>query len=151
MIIGFTGTRNGMTLSQRNAVCDILSELGGVFVGLHGSCVGADEHFDELCRQFGCKTTARPCTAPPDLIAKTGARAIAEPTRPMKRNRAIVADADVMIACPPNRSPIKSGSGTWATVGLARRARRPLFIVYPEGDIEEERTGGVRERDQRDD
>ena len=45
----------------------------------------------------------------------------------------IVADADVMLACPPNYEEIKRGSGTWATIKFARKSGKPLAIVYPDG------------------
>lgn len=62
--------------------------------------------------------------------------AIADPKPPMQRNRDIVALADKVIACPPNYERIKSGSGTWATIGFAERAGKPLAIVYPDGGCE---------------
>lgn len=145
MIVGFTGTRNGMTEAQRAAVRAELSKwrtaAGDLMAiagdpdglsGLHGDCVGADADFDALCREHQIPTSCRPCTFE-SMRAMTGAREIAEPVRPMERNRAIVADADIMIACPPNDTPIKKGSGTWATIRFAERADVPTIIVFPDG------------------
>lgn len=136
-VIGFTGTRNGMTRDQRIAVRLVLAEFdpSRIAFGLHGDCVGADADFDALCRDFGIETRCRPCTFD-GMRARTGAPEIAAPERPMARNRAIVADADMMIACPPNDEPIKSGSGTWATIGFAEKAKKPIVIVYPGGHVE---------------
>jgi hypothetical protein len=139
VIIGFTGTRNGMTPEQRREVAseisDVTSELHYLPVVLHGDCVGADADFDAIAAGLGCERWSRPCTAPPELRANTGAKQIAEPERPMARNRAIVAQADMMIACPPNFERIKTGSGTWATIGFTEKADKPLVIVFPDGRI----------------
>jgi hypothetical protein len=56
----------------------------------------------------------------------------------MKRNRAIVADSSVLIATPPNYERIKSGSGTWATIGFGERAKIDVRVVYPDGTLREE-------------
>jgi len=140
--VGFTGTRSGMTPEQRRAVGALLAVLKPERV-VHGDCIGADDDFDWLCSLRGIARGIRPCTAPDSLRAhceRNGATALALPERPMMRNRHIVDDADVMIACPPTRQRIKSGSGTWATIGFAERALRKLFVVYPDGEIDE-RTG----------
>lgn len=145
-VVGFTGTRNGMTDAQRTKMEASLSMLyhehsrvlpDVPIVGLHGDCVGADADFDALCREAGWETWCRPCTHPDmRMRARTGAREIASPMAPMVRNRAIVAQAHVMFACPPTKERIKSGSGTWATIGFAKRAGVPLTIVFPDGDME---------------
>lgn len=142
MIVGFTGTRNGMTHEQIVGVLRFLHELTlspmvkDPIVALHGDCVGADADFDALCRGLGIKTTCRPCEFR-SMRANTAAEQIAEPVAPMARNRAIVADADVMVACPPNKERIAKGSGTWATIGFSQKAKKPLLIVYPDGDTEQ--------------
>lgn len=136
LTIGFTGTRNGMTKYQKEKVEEILSDLGGT-VGVHGDCIGADEDFHNLCVALGMEMNIRPCTYE-NMRAWTDGDEVDVPKRPMQRNRDIVADADVMIACPPNFDRIKSGSGTWATIGFSRKAEKHLFIVYPDGSVDEE-------------
>lgn len=143
--IGFTGTRNGMTPEQRSYVGAYLT---GAMArhrlnvrAVHGDCVGADNDFDELCIRLSVPRGIRPCTAPAHLRARchtkpNPAKVLTEPKRPMARNRDIVADADVLLACPPNTKPIKSGSGTWATIGFGKRAGIEVRIVYPSGEAE---------------
>ena|SRR5689334_11728721 len=150
-VIGFTGTRNGMTPAQRAHVEFLVQGFvcrwgGANLAGLHGDCVGADADFDAVCAKAsmdGMARESRPCTFD-GMRARTGVREIAPPVPPMQRNRAIVADADVMIACPPNKEPIKKGSGTWATIGFARKANKPLIIVFPDGDVLKERMEDLR-------
>jgi hypothetical protein len=138
MIIGFTGTRGGMTKEQREIV-DGLLVLFATFMeppieAIHGDCLGADDDFDQMCKANGIPTSCLPCTFENMRAYCTEARA--EPRPPMQRNRDIVAMADRMIACPPNFERIKKGSGTWATIGFAKKAGKPLMIVYPDGTME---------------
>jgi|AACY02.6.fsa_nt_gi hypothetical protein len=55
-IVGFTGTRNGMTQKQRDAVSDLLYPFPTSAIGLHEDCVGADEVFNDICLLNGLKT-----------------------------------------------------------------------------------------------
>lgn len=153
LVVGFTGTRNGMTDAQRDRVYRELKQnmtgaLGVPLLGLHGDCVGADADFDRICILLGIGRMCRPCVFE-SMRAHTGAVEIAPPVRPMERNRAIVADADWVIACPPNFDEIKSGSGTWATIKFARRAHRMLTIVFPDGTLRTESPEAIVLRDDR--
>lgn len=135
-VVGFTGTRNGMTERQRAAVVDLLFDLKPTAV-VHGDCIGADDDFDAICAAVDIERRIRPCTYHNmrAFCDRRGAKVVAKPKRPMARNRDIVADADVLIACPPNRERIKSGSGTWATIGFAKKAGIRVLVVFPEGDL----------------
>ncbi len=139
--IGFTGTRKGMTEKQRLQMEGLLREYQediGVELAVHGDCVGADEDFDRLCRGLGIERGIRPCMFE-NMRARCdefGARSLAGPKHPMARNREIVAQANVMFACPPNSEPIKKGSGTWSTIGFSKKARRHLYIVLPDGQVQ---------------
>lgn len=143
MIIGFTGTSSGMTEEQLVAVEDLVSKLIEPFdlswvSAVHGDCVGADEDFDKIVEPKGIRRLIYPCTYEGMRAFCKDAHFVAEPKRPMQRNRDIVARAHVMIATPPNYVKIKRGSGTWATIGFTRRAKKPLYIVFPNGKIQEE-------------
>ena len=146
MIIGFTGRRGGMSEEQYEAVHQLIGNLIegydlGWVKGTHGDCVGADAEFNEICLKHSVGTLVRPCTYE-NLRAFCEAKEIAKPKAPMARNRDIVSDADVMIACPPNCVKISRGSGTWATIGFTRKAKKPLYIVFPNGKIQRENVDG---------
>lgn len=143
MILGFTGSRVGGTdyadhERQQAVLAEIKRLLAQLTMGVHGDCIGWDYAFDQMCRAVGLVTGIRPCTIS-SMRARCdlqGARVLAEPKPRMARNRDIVADADVMIACPPNYTRIKSGSGTWATIGFAKKKGIPLLTVFPDGTSE---------------
>jgi hypothetical protein len=54
----------------------------------------------------------------------------ASPAGYMKRNDALVAHADIMLAFPRTPHEAKRGSGTWATIRRARKAQVPVRL-YP--------------------
>jgi len=102
-------------------------------VALHGDCVGADAHFDVICKHNRIPVTVRPANMPA-MRANCNSEALAPPKPPLDRNRDIVADSDVMIACPESESEV-TRSGTWSTVRAMRKTGRLLYIVLPDGEV----------------
>ena len=129
--VGFTGTRRGMTLQQRSTVLRLLVQIKPA-LGVHGDCLGADKDFDDICMALKIPCRIRPCTIE-NMRAWCHSDDITAPKPPMQRNRDIVADCSTLIACPPNTTPIKSHSGTWATVKFGLRAGVGVILVYPDG------------------
>ena len=138
-VIGFTGTRSGMTPEQKVTVTRLLANVPIGSTGVHGDCIGADADFDAICTELNIKTSCRPCTFD-NMRAHTGAEQIAPPKPPMQRNRDIVADVTqdgALLACPPNYERLAKGSGTWATIGFGVRARKQVIIIFPDGTTRE--------------
>lgn len=142
--IGFTGTRHGMTAAQRRAVASIIDEAG-VVTAHHGDCVGADADFHELVRRdsSGNRIVGH-------LPVNESDRAfcqfdeVREPLPYMRRNAEIVKAADVMIATPYEAEQQPRG-GTWRTVEMARKAKKPLALVLPDGMVRFERWESIAE------
>lgn len=137
--IGFTGTRYGMSPEQRTRVMiEVGKRADGTVRGHHGDCVGADAEFHDIIRAFG----NHELVVHPPLNDSDRAWRIGDESRPplpyMKRNARIVSEADVMIAAPFEMDEQERG-GTWRTVQLARKAGRPLVIVWRDGTTKEER------------
>ncbi len=135
--LGFTGTRYGMTEDQRLAVRRLVA-LHLTTSAHHGDCIGADAQFHALCREL---PTSFVVVHPPlneQYRAFCAGDEHRAPLPYMRRNARIVAESDVMIAAPFEAEEQERG-GTWRTVGLARKAGRPLFIVWPSGAVVEER------------
>jgi hypothetical protein len=147
MIVGFTGTRRGMSPQQYNAVCRLVDELHPIAAAHHGDCVGADRDFHLLVasRVFGCEIHAHPPDNP-SLRARMPADVIHDPRPYLERDADIVDSSDVLIACPFERRERYRGSGTWSTIRFSRRAGKPLVIVYPQGDERRERWIGGTDR-----
>lgn len=138
-ILGFTGTRRGMTAAQEKTVMRLLRTAKPRRV-VHGACIGADTQFHDIARgptgEFAITIAVRPCR----LQSQKSVRCVldadevlgGENAQPLERNRAIIGDADEMIACPAEFHEVIR-SGTWATIRHTRAARKPLTIVWPDG------------------
>lgn len=140
--IGFTGTRYGMSTEQRATVDELVSELFGDVTAHHGMCVGADEEFHEICRVRGCRVIGHPGPDWPDgqWCAYTICGEVLDPLPHMKRNAAIVAASQIMIAAPLEDTERNRG-GTWATYRMARKALdrgtlRTLYVAWRNGRLE---------------
>ena len=144
-IIGFTGSRRGMTASQKKAVKSLLVSAQApipdsgfsdapLIVALHGDCVGADEDFHNICKELEIDRQTRPCTLE-KYRAHTDAVEIAEPAPPLDRNKLIVESSTIMIATPHSFQELKR-SGTWSTIRYTKFVGKYLFIVYPDGTVE---------------
>jgi hypothetical protein len=141
MKIGFTGSRNGMTLAQGHTLRRLVS---GATEFHHGACIGADEDAVEGVTEW---TTAR-------IIAHPGASALggdndflsqraidmSGEVRTTKthfaRNRNIVDSSDVLIATPNYSTPIttETKGGTAYTVTYARKRGCRNIVILPSGE-----------------
>lgn len=125
-VIGFTGTREGMTDDQRMAVRELLITLDPDEVR-HGDCVGADEDFNNVAVELGLPVVIHPPDDPKHRAWCVGEIMTQRPY--LDRNRDIVDAAGVMIACPGG--PEVTRSGTWSTIRYAKRSDTQIYIVEP--------------------
>lgn len=148
--IGFTGTRRGMSAAQYESVdqeiCDIIcGDVKLQVVAHHGDCVGADAEFHTIARRYGCAVGVHPPTNTslaintPESVSVDGTRVLRyDPLPYVARNKAIVAASDIIIAAPYRMKEQLSG-GTWGTIRFARKAGKPLAIVWRDGTTTYER------------
>ena len=134
MIIGITGSRNGMTSKAQNFLKRYISdnEINELH---HGDCVGADS----ICHRIAVNQDIKIIVHPPKnkkMRAFCDGCVIMEEFDYLTRNRNIVNSVDTMIAFP--KSKIKENrSGTWYTINYAKKCNKPLIVVYPNGDVQE--------------
>lgn len=139
--IGFTGTREGMTTDQWYRVEWWLFRKfeGGVVNEWHdGDCIGADTQAHGVVERlmqsaFKIERHGHPCNLPGDVRAFNEYDVHYDVKPPLVRNRDIVDAVDLMIAAPKEYDEVFRGSGTWATIRYARRNKKPLIIVWPDG------------------
>jgi hypothetical protein len=138
MIAGFTGTREGTTNEQIQALGRwLLQHKPGVIH--HGACVGADEEAVRLIKatpQLGATVIAHP-PLEPALVSEKAIGLSDGKWRPktyLERNHDIVDAADVLLACP--KAPETQRSGTWATIRYAERLEKKVVLFWPSGSIE---------------
>lgn len=136
MRVGFTGTRDGMTVEQHKTLCGWLRANGPEITELHhGCCVGADDEAWDAFKTFANYAEAH--AHPSNLKGMTSESALYlcdvkhDPKPPLDRNRDIVDSCDLLIACP--KGDEERRSGTWATVRYARKVGRQILIIAPDG------------------
>jgi hypothetical protein len=135
MIIGFTGTRHGMTPAQLLAFEAVILSLAAKAFH-HGDCVGADAEAAACAFGHGIRVIVHP---PADVTHRAFTRGFDEihcPLTHFARNREIVKACERLIACPFELEHQPRG-GTWYTVDYARKQRKPVTIVWRDGRVEE--------------
>ena len=116
MKIGFTGTRKGMTESQKDRLEKFLIHLEGIEFH-HGECRGADQEAARIASDLGLHCIGH---KPEGRASKYF----------LKRNREIVDGTDILIATPKTYDE-ELRSGTWATIRYARKCRKTIVMVFP--------------------
>lgn len=140
--VGITASRGGLGAAQVDTLSRLLlmfRQLGAVEFH-HGDCVGGDARGATIAREFGYRIIGHP---PND--DRLRAHFPSDEVRPAlyyhDRNRNIVCDTDVMLACPADMD--RRTGGTWWTIRHARKVQsiyaleiqRPLIIITPSGGI----------------
>ncbi len=130
MIVGFTGTREGMTDGQCGYLEHVLRELKCTEFH-HGDCIGADSQAAYLVRSMGgIKIVCHP-PINPKLRANVPLREgdVMLSRRPYKiRNQAIVHACEHLCAG-VRRNVEEPTGGTWYTIRYAEACGRPITII----------------------
>lgn len=148
MLVGFTGTQDGMTQIQKEELKKALKQIldsTGIEQFHHGCCEGADEEAHEIVMELD-KENALFANNPiniyghPSILRKKdkpfiGYAKVYLPKDPLKRNKDIVNEIEMLIATPKEDHEVLR-SGTWSTIRCARKGKKPITIIYPNGKIE---------------
>lgn len=143
MRIAFTGTRDGLTDAQRDAVATWLRD--NVIEGSvlrHGACVGADAEFVLLIeslprhRRDSVTIIAHPSNLPrmTDTASILSSDLCEGAKPPLERNRDMVDASLVLLACPKGNVE-EQRSGTWASIRYARKVGRKVVVIWPYGTL----------------
>lgn len=133
MIIGFTGTRRGLTLKQWQSVYKLLAKQIGYTEFHHGDCVGADADVHKMIQTyFDIATVIHPPDNPKHRAFCEGTALVAQPKPYLERNKDIVNACELLIACPGEEEE-QLRSGTWSTIRYARTQNKDIYIFYPSG------------------
>jgi len=139
--VGFAGSRRGLTEAQRRALRDLLAELRPRELH-HGGEAGANE---ELLAIIGGlpsdgavgppRVFCRPADGGEGASPAASGDVVLRPRPRRERDLALVAACRLLVACPPD-APERRGSRVWVLVRRARRAGKPVHIVWPDGRVE---------------
>lgn len=132
MKLGYTGTREGMSRSQKDQLEEIFRTTN-VTEFHHGDCIGADEEAHDIANSFGIRIIIHP-----PLSMKFRANCHIKRTNRVPiivlseedyipRNHSIVDSTDSLVGAP--RSDIEElRSGTWSTIRYAKKSK-PVIIL----------------------
>ena len=133
--IGFTGTSSGMTPAQREAFRRQIQTFA--FDEFHhGDCVGADKEAHEEVRRW-CPSVRIVIHPPVDDAhrAHCDGDELREPKTHFARNRAIVAESNLVIGVSVAPKRLDRG-GTWYTLDHANRQPRvTVHVIWPDGTV----------------
>ena len=134
-VIGFTGSRDGLSVRQYNrlrvAFKRLLPQEPTEFH--HGDCQGADEDIHGLVREMFPRCTI--VIHPPDNPARRAfckGDVILEPKPYLQRDWDLVNASTYLLAAPKSMTEERR-SGTWATIRYARTKGMFVHIFYPDG------------------
>ena len=134
MYVGFTGTARGLKKAQSFTLAKILYKLSqkGMTEFHHGDCIGADETAHRMVETMpGVKIIVHP-PLKDDKRAFCKGDEYREPDEYLTRNQNIVDACHTLVATPGEEKEVQR-SGTWATVRRARKDKKPIWLVYPDG------------------
>lgn len=142
MKLGFTGTRERVATCQWTALRQWMER--SPFVEFHhGCCEGADETaVDVLASKTPVSPPPRIIGHPPTVTTLVSKFAVEwsdelrQPAPYLARNKNIVNETDMLLACP--KGPEEQRSGTWSTVRYARKLGRRIVIIWPDGSVGED-------------
>ena len=129
MIVGFTGTRRGMTYPQEQRLIEALKQYEPNEFH-HGGCCGADAEAHILARDMGAKVFVHPSTLAKFHGYHVGAHYVHPMAPPLRRNKSIVNACDVLFAA-PLLAVESTRSGTWATIRYARKRGIQVVMLWP--------------------
>lgn len=133
--LAFTGTRSELPEAQVAGLRRELERLQaeGFEVLMHGDCVGADAVAHGLALELGWSVHMFPPNKAGMRAMCEGATWVESPQPYLKRNRAMVERAQLLVACPWGEEIVRSG--VWATVRYARKRGVVVRVVRPDGDV----------------
>lgn len=132
MELGITGTQKGMTEAQFASLRMLIQYID--IDKIHGGdCIGFDSECILLVNELrpDIKTVGHPPSNPKKRMFLEYDELREEKDYPI-RNRAIVDETDMLLACPEQENEIIR-SGTWSTVRYARKTGKTVIIIKPDG------------------
>lgn len=139
MILGFSGTRNGMTTQQTFQMAYIVQDLKPRCVH-HGVCKGADKQFNDFCYKQGIYIYGHPGVDLNGTSPHMGSMIVDRLELPkgyLARNVDIVKESDVLLATPEELQGSHYSGGTWFTIREALKQKLHTIVIFADGSIEE--------------
>ena len=136
MIIGTSGSRNGMNKISKNILINELNKINSITAFHHGDCKGVDEEFHNIIRDHDKSINI--IVHPPinnSLRSYCNGNIIKKENTYLQRNKNIVNQVNLMIFLPSTNQEILR-SGTWSTIRYCKKINKKYIIIFPDGSIE---------------
>lgn len=136
MILGFSGSRDGMTEMQQIVLSNLMHRWQPIEFH-HGMCVGADEQAHRFAHTLQIPIVGHP---PEDRrlvmsYKKEEFKLIETPFPYLTRNRYIATACSVLVATPKDVHHARVG-GTWYTIKFAIAQKKvKVFVIAPNGSM----------------
>lgn len=141
MILGFTGTQQGMTSRQRETLIPIIESYRLSLTAFHhGCCKGADTQAHYLIEDRFIDLDIHRHW-PLDNSKVTACRVVRNraidhaPRAYLSRNMDIVQACERLIATPKEFTEVLR-SGTWSTCRYASHRNVPVTVIWPDGKVD---------------
>lgn len=132
--VGFTGTRIGMSLYQKETLRQMLSANGIVTEFHHGDCIGSDTDSHIICLNMGISIIIHPPTNSRLRNYNNDSKVEHRAKDYLERNKDIVNCTDILIATPETLIE-EQRSGTWSTIRYASRNSKIVLLINENGLI----------------
>lgn len=135
--LGFTGTQKGMTPDQKEMVRRYLYQISKItkkFFAHHGDCIGADKNFHDIVSEINDSCIIIHPPKNPIKRAFCKGNELKEEKEYLDRNKDIINECDMLIATPGEYTE-RLRSGTWSTIRKARKAKKDIIIIFPNGNV----------------
>ena len=141
MKIGFSGSREGMSVEQADTFLSLIEYLKPTQFH-HGDCVGADEEAHYTVKQaLGTYVVDHPPKSKEKQAFCEGDEH-REPKGYLERDGCIVDETECLVATPKTMSSERGG--TWYTINYAKMHKKPVYVITPNGSIEFFNKEGLR-------
>ena len=134
MIIGFSGSRTGMSKFQYDTIWDFLAEQKYIRMAIHGDCVGSDAMFHDMCEDLRLRIEVYPPVNRALRAWKIPTIGLVhDPASYLDRNQEIAETCTVLIATPkePQSEEFDRQGGTWDTIKRAERLGKKIMVILP--------------------
>jgi hypothetical protein len=134
MIVGFTGTRHGMTERQASKFKEIICSMN-TYEFHHGDCVGSDAEAHNIVRGISDIIIHPPID--PKYRAFCKGAFLVHPEREYKKRNCDIIDDSELIIVTPHKEYEELRSGTWHAIRYAKKIGKHIIIIWPNGNTQE--------------
>ena len=133
MKIGVTGTREGATDQQLDALITYFESLQCARELHHGDCTGVDVEVAAIARNYKLRIICHP-PIQTETQGYFGGDEIRDPKGYLERDRDIVNETELLLVVPLQNQWQPKG-GTWYTHDYAVKTGKPVKIFWPDGKV----------------